>query len=88
MGHFSVTHWLIVALVVLVLFGGGKISRTMGDFGKGIRSFRKGLAEEDEEEGAAKGRTALAPPPQLVQGSPTTAEASSDTKATREFGEA
>ena len=41
MGSFSMMHWVIVALVVLVLFGRGKISETMGDFGKGIRSFRK-----------------------------------------------
>ncbi len=48
MGSFSFAHWLVVALVVLVLFGRGKISETMGDFGKGIKSFRKGLAETDE----------------------------------------
>lgn len=47
MGSFSMMHWVIVALVVLVLFGRGKISETMGDFGKGIRSFRKGLSDED-----------------------------------------
>jgi sec-independent protein translocase protein TatA len=46
MGGFSTMHWVIVALVVLVLFGRGKISETMGDFGKGIKSFRKGMAEE------------------------------------------
>jgi len=48
MGSFSIWHWLIVALVVLVLFGRGKISETMGDFGKGVKSFRKGLSETDE----------------------------------------
>ena len=48
MGGFSMWHWLIVALVILVLFGRGKISETMGDFGKGIKSFRKGLSESDE----------------------------------------
>jgi len=39
---------LIIALVVLVLFGRGRISEMMGDFGKGVKSFRKGLAEEDD----------------------------------------
>lgn len=39
---------LIIALVVLVLFGRGRISEMMGDFGKGVKSFRKGLADEDE----------------------------------------
>jgi len=43
-------HWIIVALVVLVLFGRGKISEMMGDFGKGIRSFRKGLTDDEEEQ--------------------------------------
>lgn len=50
MGTFSIWHWLIVLAVVLVLFGGGgKISRLMGDFGKGLKSFKKGLKEEDED---------------------------------------
>ena len=47
MGSFSMAHWLVVAVVVLVLFGRGKISETMADFGKGIRSFRKGISEDD-----------------------------------------
>jgi sec-independent protein translocase protein TatA len=45
MGSFSAWHWVVVALVVLILFGRGKISETMGDFGKGIRSFKKGGSE-------------------------------------------
>ncbi|MEQ1547780.1 MAG: twin-arginine translocase TatA/TatE family subunit [Chakrabartia sp.] len=40
-------HLLILGLVVIVLFGKGRISEMMGDFGKGIKSFKKGLAEED-----------------------------------------
>jgi len=48
MGSFSIWHWLIVLVVVLVLFGGGgKISRLMGDFGKGLKSFKKGMKEDD-----------------------------------------
>ncbi len=38
---------LVILLVVLVFFGRGRISETMGDFGKGVKSFRKGLAEDD-----------------------------------------
>lgn len=50
MGAFSIWHWLIVLVVVLVLFGGGgKISRLMGDFGKGLKSFKKGMKEEEGE---------------------------------------
>lgn len=45
----STWHLLILALIVLLLFGGsGKISSLMGDFAKGIKSFKKGLSEEDE----------------------------------------
>ena len=44
---------LIIALVILVLFGRGRISDMMGDFGKGVKSFRKGLADEDEPARAA-----------------------------------
>jgi sec-independent protein translocase protein TatA len=49
MGTFGIWHILILAAVTLVLFGGrGKVSDLMGDFGKGIASFKKGLAEKDE----------------------------------------
>jgi len=51
MGSFSVWHWLIVLAVVLILFGGGgKLSRLMGDFGKGLKSFKKSVKEEDVEQ--------------------------------------
>jgi len=49
MGSFSIWHWLVVLLVVLLLFGSGKISGLMGDLAKGIKSFKKGLSEEDEK---------------------------------------
>ena len=43
----SLPHLIILALVILVLFGRGRISEMMGDFGKGIKSFKQGLNEED-----------------------------------------
>jgi sec-independent protein translocase protein TatA len=47
MGSFSIWHWLIVLAVVLLLFGGrGKISQLMGDFGKGLSAFKKGVSGE------------------------------------------
>ncbi len=50
MGTFSVWHWLIVLVVVLVLFGGGgKIPRLMKDMGKGINAFKKGLKEDKQD---------------------------------------
>ena len=49
MGTFGIWHWLILGAVALVLFGGrGKVSELMGDFGKGINSFKKGLSEKDD----------------------------------------
>lgn len=48
MGSMSISHWLIVAIVVLVLFGRDRISETMADFGKGISSFRRGMSEDDQ----------------------------------------
>ncbi|TVR98188.1 MAG: twin-arginine translocase TatA/TatE family subunit [Rhodospirillales bacterium] len=64
MGTFSIWHWLIVLVVVLILFGGkGKISQIMGDVGKGLKSFKKSLREEDgqaaEDDGAATPPKAL-----------------------------
>jgi sec-independent protein translocase protein TatA len=51
MGSMSVWHWIVVLAVGLLLFGGrGKISELMGDFAKGIKSFKKGLAEDDKAE--------------------------------------
>jgi len=50
MGSFSIWHWLIVLVVVLVLFGGGgKIKKIMGDMGSGITAFKKGLKEEEKK---------------------------------------
>ena len=48
MGSFSIWHWLIVLVVVLLLFGRGKIPELMGDMAKGIKSFKKGMSDEDE----------------------------------------
>lgn len=54
MGTFSVWHWLIVLAVVLVLFGGGgKIPKLMRDMGQGINAFKKGLKEEDKDKAKA-----------------------------------
>jgi sec-independent protein translocase protein TatA len=47
MGSFSIWHWMVVLVVVLLLFGSGKVSGLMGDFAKGIKSFKKNMAEDD-----------------------------------------
>ena len=49
MGSLSVWHWLMFLAVALLVFGGsGKISSIMGDVAKGIKSFKKGMAEDDD----------------------------------------
>lgn len=52
MGFGSAWHWIVVLLIVLVLFGRGRISEIMGDFGKGIKSFKAGLNEEENKPAA------------------------------------
>jgi sec-independent protein translocase protein TatA len=49
MGSFSIWHWLVVLMVVLLLFGSGKVSTLMGDFAKGIKSFKKNMADDSDE---------------------------------------
>jgi len=55
MGSLSIWHWALVILVVMLLFGRGKISDLMGDVAKGIKSFKKGMADDEPE--AASGET-------------------------------
>ena len=52
MGSFSIWHWLIVLVVVLLVFGRGKIPELMGDMAKGIKSFKKGMADDDAADDA------------------------------------
>ena len=65
MGSFSLVHWVILILVVMLLFGRGRISDLMGDFAKGINSFKKGLAEGETP-------AAAPPPPAQVTSASTT----------------
>ena len=60
MGSFSLIHWIILAIVVLLLFGGNRFSAMMSDVAKGLKSFKKGLSEEEEE----KARDQRSLPPQ------------------------
>lgn len=63
MGSFSIWHWIIVLAIVLLLFGGGgKIPNLMGDFAKGIKNFKKGLSDEDDKPVANADATPPTPP--------------------------
>ena len=59
MGFGSIWHWMIVLVIVLLLFGSGKISNIMGDVAKGIKSFKKGMKEEDDAPAPAAARTTI-----------------------------
>ena len=48
MGSFGIWHWLIVGLVILLLFGKGRFSDMMGDVAKGLKSFKKGMSEDEQ----------------------------------------
>ena len=47
MGGLSIWHWALVIVVIMLLFGRGKISDLMGDVAKGIKSFKKGMADDE-----------------------------------------
>lgn len=49
MGGMSLWHWLVVAAVIVLLFGRGKISGVMGEFAQGIKAFKKGMSEDEEK---------------------------------------
>jgi sec-independent protein translocase protein TatA len=48
----SLWHWIVVIVVVLLLFGRGKISELMGDMAQGIKAFKKGMSEDEKAEAA------------------------------------
>jgi sec-independent protein translocase protein TatA len=58
MGSLSIWHWLLVIVVVMLLFGRGKISDLMGDVAKGIKSFKKGMADDTADDAKAIGQSA------------------------------
>src|SRR3954452_18686092 len=66
MGGLSIWHWLVVGVIILLLFGKGRFSDMMGDVAKGLKSFKKGISEEDEAHNAAR---PAEPPRRLPDGS-------------------
>jgi sec-independent protein translocase protein TatA len=49
MGGLSPIHLLVLAIVAILLLGGGRFSNLMGDVAKGVKNFKKGMAEEDDD---------------------------------------
>ena len=80
MGSMSIWHWIVVIAVVLLLFGRGKISDLMGDVAQGIKSFKKGMAEDD---------TAKAEPPKTdpkpIESAPSTTATAQHAQTERKF---
>jgi sec-independent protein translocase protein TatA len=73
MGGFSTTHLLLLLVVVVLLFGRNKISDLMGDVARGIKSFKKGMAEDEP---------AAAPPKSLDQSGTIAGQAERDKSKT------
>lgn len=59
MGSMSIWHWLVVAVIVLLLFGRGKITELMGDVASGIKAFKKGMSEDEETKKAEEEKARL-----------------------------
>ena len=54
MGTFSLSHWMVVLAIVLILFGAGRIPKAMGDLARGVRAFRTGMREDNAADAAAE----------------------------------
>lgn len=80
MGSTSIFHWLIVLLIVLLLFGAGKLPKVMGDLAKGIKNFKAGLKDESDD-APADGATAAVIPPQPATVVPPAAPANASAAA-------
>jgi sec-independent protein translocase protein TatA len=63
MGGLSLWHWLVVGVIILLLFGKGRFSDMMGDVAKGLKSFKKGMTDDEDEKPAE--------PPRRIEGSRT-----------------
>lgn len=67
MGSMSIGHWLIVLVIVLLLFGANKIPKLMGDMAKGVKAFKHGLKDEEEQAQAAAAPQPQVPPSQVTE---------------------
>ncbi len=89
MGGVSIWHWVVVGVIVMLLFGRGKISELMGDMAKGIKAFKKGMSD-DEAAATAPTTPAAAGQADVVRTlehrSPEPVAASTTTLADRKLG--
>ena len=86
MGTVSIWHWIMVLAVIILLFGGrGKIPNLMRDMGQGINAFKKGLKEEDKDKDKVKADT-VAEPKKAIETEPEAASATVEEKDTAASG--
>ncbi|MCK6442655.1 twin-arginine translocase TatA/TatE family subunit [Elstera cyanobacteriorum] len=71
MGSFSIWHWLLVAVVIILLFGAKKVPSAMGDLAKGIKAFKRGLNDDSDAPAAAAPAPAPTPVTQAQTAAPT-----------------
>ena len=82
MGTWSIGHWLIVLIIVLLLFGANKIPKLMGDMAKGVKAFKHGLKDEDEAAAPAQPVSSAAPSQaRVIEGEAVKPAAQHDTAA-------
>ena len=67
MGGTSIWHWLVVGVIVMLLFGRGKISEMMGDVAKGIKAFKKGMTEDETTAAATTTAPASTEPVRTIE---------------------
>jgi sec-independent protein translocase protein TatA len=77
MGSFSIWHWLIVLVIVLLLFGRDRIPKLAGDLAKGIKEFKTGMKEEDQDKAGAAKTVSEEPP--TIEGNTTSDAATGET---------
>jgi len=77
MGSFSIWHWLIVLVIVLLLFGRDRIPKLAGDLAKGIKEFKTGMKEEEKDKADAAKTVSEEPP--TIESSATSDAAAGDT---------
>lgn len=83
MGFGSPIHWIILGIIAIVLFGGGRFPSMMGDVAKGLKSFKKGMSDEDEENRPAPPASPQ-PAPRLQQQQPIEPNADHDLQPMRD----
>ena len=66
MGLSGFGHWIIILIIILVLFGAGRVSNIMGELGKGIKSFKQGMADEEDDKRQRYDEQRRADPPRQL----------------------